>query len=1298
MDAIYNVSRTLYYLLFELDPKPDYKYFYFLFNNGIFTDIKYISEEKGTADVQNSVSTIENLSVDLTLSLLFLNIYEIADQSSNTSNDISVAVKFLKKYIAPKELAEVKLVNGAKQTNQECWDDIKSDLAKQAKKRKEKATKSVTEPVKNSVETIKKETKEDEFKKIIEDTQKAFNTKLAAGALSYKSIKWDQIIFQVTACIKDKESREFAEKALQWLKNYDTSKSLLCQIPRFQIPQFPEIKIPEIPSLRSIFSVAAESEADLLLAARDELIKSMLQSLLELSGFCDAPPPSDKPGDTPAEGMMENTDASANKTPDLNDQAQQNQRQDQFLKANVFDNEENIDAKTYETRLLLSKVSEGLTKRELIFLFNGSVGNAQYDIVKNIIEALNSDNKIPNIYSSVNTKLRALNFFSRFGKLIRPDVYQSLTVQEPVNTSYNTRFLCSDQTDYESSLIDDLLKRGLSEEQAAAEIYKRRDDLRKLVDNFTKTVDLLNKQEIKVQPANCTKNPDGSTTPGSTTKAGLPDPILRLNEKANDELFIGFEKAYNEEIKTFANSVSELSYEVSGTAVISKTKFLKSPLEKIVSNLELQAISENSYSTAINAEFAPYNKGDETEEKFPNKSAFQYYTIFNSSNQIRFTTNISYITESSAIVSSSINISLNSVAQKEFPSEIPNEEQASLIDQLSFNGSYTTSSAVSTDYTSNLENNDLQFRGYLTDGYVKYLSGAPKESLFLQEHQFPSYGAVYINNYINNYVFDVPYTNVDRKNKVKDYRLINNITDNKKKILDSVNEPCNVPEVNSDGTKKLSNSDKNTISAAYDVLLRLYAVEYSLFSIPFFEYIEYIQSSIFVYACYASFVQDVKNIYGKEFIDNMFVFLGNKYKEEKGLETIDVTSEQIRFDIFKNSFEEKHLKVVNKQIKDYSFGNNKDNADYRSVQKSNKKFNLLYINSIFGKNWVYDSTPDGEELLGPSDKLTINKALEKYTKVSEVKTIPNYEFFKSVYKYLNGFTPLNYKENAYDISTYNPLHVVVKAVDSIEQTRIINGTSFSAGTDEKYFLTVDIVYYTSFAPPPPEPPPRPSNADEGVRARAEPPPPPTTVTVFSKEISASSVSELINKKEFIPELKEAQKAYSDIFTYSLSLDCIYSNFISSFLLSVTSVRAYNNSFTECKNQLASVFNVLQKANDYKFDNKEDIFAYIKTMVKLGVKASLGTAKAIAKQTDPNAAASFKISEAYDLVFGLASSFKIDKYLPVKHIPAYIPSAVLSNIIPPLSPIAAVAIGSTINDDVLNGGGSSTASDAAKRNK
>ena len=116
--------------------------------------------------------------------------------------------------------------------------------------------------------------------------------------------------------------------------------------------------------------------------------------------------------------------------------------------------------------------------------------------MKTIINSLNTDGKIPNIYPSVSSKLKALNFFSRFGKLIRPDVYESLTRQEPRNTSYNTRFLCKDQTEYESSLIDDLLKRGLSEEQAAAEIYKRRDDLRKLVDNFTKTVDLLNKQEI----------------------------------------------------------------------------------------------------------------------------------------------------------------------------------------------------------------------------------------------------------------------------------------------------------------------------------------------------------------------------------------------------------------------------------------------------------------------------------------------------------------------------------------------------------------------------------------------------------------------------------------------------------------------------------------------------------------------------------------------------------------------------------------------------------------------------------
>ena len=75
--------------------------------------------------------------------------------------------------------------------------------------------------------------------------------------------------------------------------------------------------------------------------------------------------------------------------------------------------------------------------------------------------------------------------------------------------------------------------------------------------------------------------------------------------------------------------------------------------------------------------------------------------------------------------------------------------------------------------------------------------------------------------------------------------------------------------------------------------------------------------------------------------------------------------------------------------------------------------------------------------------------------------------------------------------------------------------------------------------------------------------PPEVTSIFSTEISYDSVFKLLNY-QYIPELKDAQKAYSDIFTYQISLESIYSGFMSAFLLSVASIRTYNGLFEQSK--------------------------------------------------------------------------------------------------------------------------------------
>jgi hypothetical protein len=156
-----------------------------------------------------------------------------------------------------------------------------------------------------------------------------------------------------------------------------------------------------------------------------------------------------------------------------------------------------------------------------------------------------------------------------------------------------------------------------------------------------------------------------------------------------------------------------------------------------------------------------------------------------------------------------------------------------------------------------------------------------------------------------------------------------------------------------------------------------------------------------------------------------------------------------------------------------------------------------------------------------------------------------------------------------------------------------------------------------------------------------------------------------------------KKCFELFFKYLLPLEEIYSSYMSSVLLSLSSIGTINESYNLIKQNARQILSIIDLAGDYTkspFDNGI-------TSIASGLKAALAVPefmiKAQAELVDPNVAVASFFSKMYGL--GVVSAAAVGVDVPVKKLPLFVTSPLVPVFSFPVTPPGIVAVAASFKD-------------------
>ncbi len=502
---------------------------------------------------------------DETINFLMTNINSI----QSLSPDQKPITAFLKEYILPVELGYYEFTDPGQKLDEDsknCQKSYKQQIKQQLKNNTNDFI--VNTRLVESAKNAKALGQGEEWEKVGNSLKKfpdVFSAKRGVGVLDPYKVDWNSLITEACKCINNKEARKTVEWVLTAVKDrLLNDKPIACSIPVYQLPKLPVIKLPTIPHIPSILNIWTLQLQNTISNSSTDILRTLIKTTVESLEICKEPDSAINIGESNADDLFLGVNQQPlSNSPFSNQNDTRENRKDQFRAANILNGFENQDEVFEEIVLLLDKVSENLTKQELIELFFGRSSEKIIYLIKNIVLSLvGPPDQIPNLklrlgffdgetYIASNRKI--IEFFTKFGSIVDPDKI----IQEQQLTN-DPDLLCKDPSELDQRFAESLQARGLSLEEAAAEAAKRREEIRKKLAELIEAINLLNKDSLTVPPINCVKNPDGSTTPGLLDTISEPLAFKLAREKHIETLYSPFESAYNSDIKSwFSTAIQE---------------------------------------------------------------------------------------------------------------------------------------------------------------------------------------------------------------------------------------------------------------------------------------------------------------------------------------------------------------------------------------------------------------------------------------------------------------------------------------------------------------------------------------------------------------------------------------------------------------------------------------------------------------------------------------------------------------------------------------------------------------------
>ncbi len=555
--------------------------------------------------------------------------------------------------------------------------------------------------------------------------------------------------------------------------------------------------------------------------------------------------------------------------------------------------------------------------------------------------------------------------------------------------------------------------------------------------------------------------------------------------------------------------------------------------------------------------------------------------------------------------------------------------------------------------------------------------------------------------YYNILSLNPPYTEADRKCGHPDLRMINVLQDILNNAMESsADMACYVPNINNSGIRTDdSPTEKEYIFGIYQLLFRLFAIEYNLILSPFYERVRFIKDDSILNTCYSLIENSIKDssVFGNNaserqiFIDQMYLFLSDRYIKEKELKDVKLyeiyTDTTFRLEVFKYFFkphfnttaaqlrqfikqtENTYLPAPQEKIALYEKINNATSLEeyefYRSVDESNLLLNetkdyFSYFSSqkIIGQSsWVYSTAkaaPINPTLNTKSSILILRKSLTPEGVAGYVVYSPytvNDLKGKSLDYWLNDA----FNELRGDLSTnilvekniYNDLLVRQSRFEEISLSIYAEGSSnyFNIETPQYNFIYSDVIFDVE------------NTVKVSLQQKGQ-----EVYNLFLKyrseggddirqTVSSLNYQDIVDLKNGIVGSK-LQSLYNNFVLfhkYYYPLEKILSSVLGTYLLSVASIDKMNESFDMSKTELVNILKIIKLSQNYTISPEgESLMAQIMEDI---LKKSPRMVEALTRAMDPNMALASAASSLYEKGIKKLIDKEVEVPLPAQKIPA-----------------------------------------------
>lgn len=1234
-DAARQFKNKLFKLADDLfmqygDESPDNKSaFVFSFKTQRVDSLK-LYEDDNLYNIEGSESFIANDPLnDVTFCFFVTNINDIYELDQKNKP----ITTFFSDYITPITLSKIEYAPGTSdrfiQRELECLKDYKSVIATQLKNNTNKYINDIVsgETIKNIKDDINLFSGGDEYQKMIQSL-KEINVTAKKNFLDPKTIQWDAIIKEIVSCIQDKEIRELVLVLLNTLKDFFVNDiPLACQIPRLRLPLFPpSIKLPTIPHLPSLVSSYYSSFANLLVTSRTSIIVDLIKVIGELTELCKLSTDPSTVGNMKAEDLFLDP-AQITQT----SQAQEAAREKQFKGAGIISDRES--GLINEIRSLLTDISLYLTETELVALFYGLPDTQALAIVKNRITFLEVSGVLKNIMpkfgdekvtyideKSVVTLLsnnKVIYFFSLFSKIVDPAAISKI-VQKPANVD----LLCIETSELDQKNKQALINKGLTDAQAIEEISRRKDEASKKIASIANALVLLSKPKVEAPPANCVRNADGSITPGLSDQLGRPKAFTISAQRTTDALYAKFDEDYNFDISSWvslttkdyvqdiANDDGEKEKYYRGTRFM---KFFADTINKI------DLGSEYGSKIALNYTVPQYAyEKQESESKELLKAA----DIANNSNKIKFLYEVSDLISKKA--TQTVKLKSLFVDSK---SLYTSEETKKLSSKFGFEAEIDNSRNEESEHIligelTALDKRDMtlfyfsKIKSRIGDSPCFDTESSGEKAYLISDFKKTREDSKIFNSYIAKLNLNPILTKKEKSCGKKDRRLINNLDSLKKAAMEAAEKSCLPPEISPEGIKlKKSPVDMSNSAAASEMLLRITAIDYILKLLPFGTSVSYLKDDIFFEAIYYLFAQDLKNKFGKSYINIFFEPLLQKYISDEKLD--DPQRGNPKSEEFLTVYKDGSELLDNETYKKAAFIKYFKENHFYEVNKS--------IFSLIREQNLTLTGPDRESIPSPHE---VYEGIRKELLTSLAENIDPYAKYPSLLDY-----------------EFANLKIITKT------SSIINNY---IGSDPFYGEIVRPI-------------------SNGGISRG---------STFNFYVKSLGGYKKIYTAKFVDDYKtEFKKFFNEFFTREVPIEDIYSGFVISALLSLSSIQKINSAFDGSRNSLKMIYDIIASASDYTKKIKDTGAAARASRLKVLLALPEFMNKMIAEAMDPNIKLASTLTNAYAAGAVAAEASGVE--IKPKSLPLFITSPIVTaatlGFLPPITPMGYIAIASSLKE-------------------